>query len=411
LGEIVWQAGHIDQAVERMERSFEVLSQDEPDADLAWLTAQLGRFHYFIGQPDEAAERLEQALDMAEGLWLPEVMSQALNSKGALVLLGSRGRPEEGFALLRHALYLALEHDLPSAALRGYYNLSNLLYYHDRYDESRPIIDEGLVLARKLGYRSWEWIFSAERIFVLFMTGSWDEALELAEGIPYRDDFAGVRFALVEFLQAIPHLHVLRGDVQTGKERLAPFDVFAESADLQERASYEAARAMVLRAEGRPKEALAEAEKAYEAWRPLGPFYPGVKMAFAEGVEAALDLGDFDKAEQLVSWVEGLRAGDQTPFQRAQAARFRARLSIRRGDIDRVEPGFKSSAGLFREIGTPFWLAATLLEHGEWLQGQGRREETTPLLDEAKEIFRRLQAGPWLERVERLLPEREVAPA
>src|SRR5207247_3956336 len=119
LGEITWQHGHLDQAVERMERSLEVLSEDRPDEDLAWLTAQLGRFHYFMGESDRSALRLEQALDMAEGLWLPEVLSQALNSKGALVLLGSKGRPEEGFALLRHSLHIALEHDIPTAALRA----------------------------------------------------------------------------------------------------------------------------------------------------------------------------------------------------------------------------------------------------------------------------------------------------
>src|SRR5439155_11393101 len=160
LGEITWQQGHIEQAVERMEQSFEVLSQDQPDEDLAWLTAQLGRLLYFMGQPERSFEWLERALDMAEGLWLPEVLSQALNSKGALVLLGSKGRPEEGFALLRHALYIALEHDIPSAALRAYYNLACNLFYHDRYEEAVPPIEDGVALGRKFGYRSWEGIFT-----------------------------------------------------------------------------------------------------------------------------------------------------------------------------------------------------------------------------------------------------------
>ena len=49
----------------------------------------------------------------------------------------------------------------------------------------------------------------------------------------------------------------------------------------------------------------------------------------------------------------------------------------------------------------PFYLAATLLEHAEWLIGRHRAEEAGPLLDEAREAFRTLQARPWLERVER----------
>jgi hypothetical protein len=41
----------------------------------------------------------------------------------------------------------------------------------------------------------------------------------------------------------------------------------------------------------------------------------------------------------------------------------------------------------------------TELEHGEWLVGQARADEAEPLLAEAGEIFERLEARPWLERV------------
>jgi len=40
----------------------------------------------------------------------------------------------------------------------------------------------------------------------------------------------------------------------------------------------------------------------------------------------------------------------------------------------------------------------TELEHAEWLRDQGRADEAEPLLTEAREIFERLEAGPWLER-------------
>ena len=55
---------------------------------------------------------------------------------------------------------------------------------------------------------------------------------------------------------------------------------------------------------------------------------------------------------------------------------------------------FKAAAAGFREYGIPFWLAVTLLEHGE-LTGD------RALLDEARGIFEELQATPWLERVDR----------
>ena len=107
--------------------------------------------------------------------------------------------------------------------------------------------------------------------------------------------------------------------------------------------------------------------------------------------------------------IDALPAGDSTPFQRAQRDRFGARLAAIRGETDRVEPGFKSAVGLFREIGTPFWLGETLLEHGEWLSAQGRADEANPLFDEAREIFERLEARPRLERLEKVAgPHAEV---
>jgi hypothetical protein len=121
-----------------------------------------------------------------------------------------------------------------------------------------------------------------------------------------------------------------------------------------------------------------------------------VKEAFVVAVEAALRLDDVAKAEQLVAMVEGLPPGRYPQFLRAQAARFRARLAHDAADIERH---FKGAAGLLRELVVPFYLAVTLLEHGEWLVGQDRAEEAEPLLDEAREIFEQLGAEPWLERV------------
>jgi len=117
MAEALWLSGQVDRAVERMEASFAVLSGDEPDQDLAMFVAQLARFHYFSGNLELARERVDFALRIAEDRVLPEVLSQALNTKN-LVLL-SESRYEEGLALLKHALDVAVEGDLTAAAGRA----------------------------------------------------------------------------------------------------------------------------------------------------------------------------------------------------------------------------------------------------------------------------------------------------
>ena len=51
--------------------------EEEPDADLASLAAQLGRFMFFGGQSELAKQRIEARSTMAEALGLPETLSQA----------------------------------------------------------------------------------------------------------------------------------------------------------------------------------------------------------------------------------------------------------------------------------------------------------------------------------------------
>jgi len=40
------------------------------------------------------------------------------------------------------------------------------------------------------------------------------------------------------------------------------------------------------------------------------------------------------------------------------------------------------------------------LEHAEWLVDQGRESDAAPLLAQAREVFERLGATPWLRRLD-----------
>ena len=76
LGIVTWHLeSDIERAVSDMERAFAVLEGEERDSDLATLAAQLARAMYFRGRVDEAMEVNELALDIAEALELPEVLS------------------------------------------------------------------------------------------------------------------------------------------------------------------------------------------------------------------------------------------------------------------------------------------------------------------------------------------------
>jgi len=401
LAEILWDQGHIEQGLERMEASFAVLAGEEPDEDLATLAAQLARLHAFAGQFDLASERVEVALDIAEALSLPEVLSHALNNKQ--LILWARGRRQEAIALLRHALQVAVEADLPVAALRAYGNLGVRECDLDQFAEALEHAREGLALARRRGDRFWEWFLLGDvEAQSLWEMGAWDEALDRLDQIPAPDEVVAARFSVGRSLHTQVHLLVNRGSVDRAQALLEILRDMGQSAEVVERTIHAAARAMFLASQGRHDEALELGEEAMRESRRGSSL--SVKHGFSAAADAALELGKHEEAEALVTEMEGLPPGQMTPSLQAQIARFRARLSSARGQDDLVEPGFKQAEGLFREIGSPFWLAVTLLEHGEWLLGQGGADDARPLLEEATDIFARLRARPWLDRLGRSAP-------
>jgi hypothetical protein len=75
------------------------------------------------------------------------------------------------------------------------------------------------------------------------------------------------------------------------------------------------------------------------------------------------------------------------------------RMLLDRGLLERGETGYSVTGNL---AALDVYLATTLLEYAEWLEGQGRTGELSPVVGEARQIFDQLGARPLLERTERI---------
>jgi tetratricopeptide (TPR) repeat protein len=140
----------------------------------------------------------------------------------------------------------------------------------------------------------------------------------------------------------------------------------------------------------------------------LGFEHPFHRLALVDALEAALELGDLEWIRSQVEEFRNRRPADQLPFSVGQMRRFEALLAARSGESERAEERFRSATEILREISARFYLACVLLEHGEWLTESGRAAEAEPLLAEAREVFERLAASPWLERLDALAEPAQV---
>ena len=388
LGNLEVLTGRGEQGMRRMEEAFAAVSADEPDADVADLAARLGRnLALGSGEAERAAEANELALGIAQALRLPETLARALGTKAYLSRVA--GRPEEELALNRHALRYALENDLAEQAANAYANLSDSCFVSDRYGEALEALGEALGLARRSGERAVELFVLSETTYALTMTGRWDEAVATFDELPEEQLRANSNF--VSVLSGVLEIFLHRGQIGRSRELLSWFD-FVPSEDRQAYAIHTGTQAALLHAEGR----FGEAVDAGSYAAGISDVPQAVKQGLVWAVESALALGERVRADELLAAVEALPPGLRAPFLEAQTQRFRARMS-------NDEAGFKSAAAGFREYDIPFWLAVTLLEHGE-LTGDAS------LLDEAREIFERLGAAPWLERVDAVQGKRAEVP-
>jgi predicted ATPase len=374
-----------------------------PSHELAAVAAELGRIHRLLGELELASERIDQAVGMADALDLPDVLCNALNTRSGL--LHRFGQDGDAVPVLERALAIARKNNLGGPILRTLYNLSFELGVWDREVEARAVNLEGLEIARAGGFESYETDFIMNLAAIDVILGDWDAALRAAA------DMRSLHGRDLGFLAPFPWLFVQRGELGEARrvlERLAPL---AARDGIQPRSLEAVARAAVRRAEGRTEEALAAADEVLARRAVLGGRHGWVKLAFVEAVEAAFALDDLDRVAYLLEEWERGSSELRTPYVEAHEQRFAARLAARRGEPDGIEPSFLRASAIFRELSMPFYMAVTLLEHGEWLAGSGRGVDAEPLLDEAQEIFGGLRAVPWLERVSqarRLSDEREI---
>ncbi len=383
--------GDLEGAIERMERAYEVVGGDEPDADLAFLLTRLGGAHYFAGNLELSAERIERGLEIAEALRLPEMLARGWGTKA---MITAARKPQEARALHQLSLDTARTHELHIQAAVASVNLSDLGFQSDRYGESLGYLEQGLELGRRIGDRRREWFALAEMSYALTMLGRWDEALarlgDLPEEILLPADVSSVLSGPLE-------VYLQRGELAAARALLARFEGLRGATDVQWRAGYDTAQAAVLLAEARTEDALESAERAVAERDALGTAAQDVKQGIRHALEASLALARRDRTEELLALVESLPAGLRPPFLDATARRFRARLA---GDSPGADAEFTAAASGLRRLELPFHLAVVLLEHGEWLVARSRPGDAAPLLAESRETFERLGAHPWLDRMD-----------
>jgi hypothetical protein len=346
------------------------------------------------GRAEEAAAHAESALELAASQDSPRVLAVALNTK--FRMLFTRQRVIEAAALVRAMVDVAHLNDLPGLEAQGRTNLGDVLAQSDMPGaeaEHRACLD----LAERLGVVGPQATALNNLALHNLYLGEWQTAERFAQRaideLPPLGQPVG-RYALIL-------LQCARGRIADARAQLEGLEDWATSGDPQDRTALLIAQASVAHREGRDQAALSLARSAAaDAADVLGLTSESFRLAWPLASGAALDCGKVVEAGELLRMVAEAPPGHVPPYLKAQLARYTALVSIARGETTGVEAGLRSAIETLTKLGYRYWLARAQADLAQWLVGQGRAHQATPLLDEAIATFTELGAQPDLDRLQ-----------
>ena len=389
LGDILIDAGQPAEAAEVLRAAAGSLPEDAPREVRATILASLSRALMRTGNAVASIQAADVALDLAEHLGLDLIIAETLNNKGSS--LGYLGRQREAIALLTVSVDLAQSGGYVRAEIRARNNLASTA------DDARlafEILDRGLDLSRRVGDRGMANWAASTRLYMTFLVAEgWDEALAEAE-----TELAEVRArSITSPLDEIRSLSV------QGLMRVARGDptaaMLSDLERLAERTSDSFGMAAVQFLRG--DRAFVRGDHA-EASREMLAASSDANISdlgLGRSLRAALWSDDAPKVRELADRLDA----DPGSAGSTVAARISARAGIAAldGRLDDAVAGYRDAIARFRAVNHEFDVACTSLDFV--LVVGPENPAARAAAEEARAIFERVGARPYLEHLEAAL--------
>ena len=381
LAEILIDTGKPAEAAEVLEAALADFPDTGSGAVRAAILANLSRAHMRLSQAEKAIKAADLALDLAEHLGLERIVAETFNNKGSS--LGQLGRQREGTALLRASIQVAHADGFIAAEIRAMNNLGASTVDRREARDAHRAAEE---LALRVGNRNLaNWSAEAARYQAFELAEGWDAALE-----PAVDGDAGATGSQMDEVRriGISTVFLLARGVPVDAH-LARLEVLAtEISDPFATAVVHSIRSVQAFERGAYDRAVDEALLAAED-EELAAYY------LADAMRATLWGHDLERARDVLRRLETIpQTGVDVDATRLAA---RAGVAALEGRVDDAIGDFRHAMSLLRSINAEFNLARLTLDFVMLL---GSHPATREAAAEARAIFERVKARPYLERLE-----------
>ncbi len=357
-----------------------------PDAHIE-LLALLAWVARVTGDREAQREHAMRAMVLAEELRDPNWVVRALNTLATMLV--DHGMPTANLAIIERSMQLARQEHLLDQLGRSLTNMCANRYAED-LTGIFELTDEALAVERQLGDLQGVEVVMANAVFIWWFAGRWDRLLEETEEWHDREPTA-----------TCSPLWLGRALVQTARGEPIDAPVLPDTEEHFFAQAAEVVQALRLLAAGEGAEAARGADQASRHHYAAHLNAEDFEAMWAPTVELQLAAGDLEAAAGLLDLADVHVGARPTALALGVVPRLRGLLALARDEDP--ETHLRSAEAALEAYGAPYLLARTRLELGRWLHGQGRVEEATTLLAQARPVFEGLGAAPSVAEVDAVL--------
>ena len=390
---LVAQLGDPDRARAILAGAWEEFADLEETPEGVALMVALVRANRGLNDSTTALTWIDRVAPIAERLRLLEATASIILARGSSLI--ASGRPREGLILVRGAHQLALSQDLPDVELPG----RVLLTFFEQWGDpaaGMALAREGLEIGRRRGSRVYGFNMVGNGTISAFRVGEWDWSQALLDEWVALDSTAAQK---AEFYLDRAILRSMRGEEPDSDiEAARRLRIDGGITDPQWE-SYELwARAWAAFAAG---DMTATRDHAVRATDVTGYFGA---LCLPLGARAALWEGNPDDARAVVARLEA--AGFAGAALEIDLGVLHAGLAALDGRGADAVAGYREALRSSRQLGLAFDEAAAAVDMATLLRPPEREApDVVAAIAAARETLTRLGAKPFLDRLDRAMPD------
>jgi DNA-binding CsgD family transcriptional regulator/tetratricopeptide (TPR) repeat protein len=207
LSRLSWFAGNSAEANQYGIDAVKTLESLPPGPELAMAYCIRADLDMEAHEADSAIEWAQRAIALAEPCANAEILSEALNTRGTVRLIGG---DISGWADLDRSLQFALACGVSERVAGCYTNLAAMAVSSRQYAQASAYLSEGLAYSEEHDLDSWWLYMLAYRARMRFEQGNWNGASDDAEAVLRHPRTTSI--SRIPALRILGHLRIRRGD-------------------------------------------------------------------------------------------------------------------------------------------------------------------------------------------------------